>query len=144
MISYQTGDIFQSGCQTLGNPVNLWGVMGKGLAAEFKRRYPAMAQEWAWFCRYPPPRMGTLHLHTDTTPWVLNIPTKNHWKDPSRVEYIDAALNRLTAVYQDWGIKSLALPKLGCGEGGLDWEREVRPVVEAWLLDSPLWVEVYV
>ncbi len=130
--------------QTLVNPVNCRGVMGRGLALQFKERYPAMFAEYRRRCLAGALTVGRLYVWRpakDAT-WVLNFPTKNHWREPSSLEIIEAGLKRLLEVYQPTGITSLAFPLLGCGEGGLAWE-DVEPLMVRYLTQLQE-VEVYI
>jgi O-acetyl-ADP-ribose deacetylase (regulator of RNase III) len=103
--------------QTLVNTVNCVGVMGKGIAATFKKRYPAMFDDYVRRCEHGEVRLGEPYLWTGTEPWVLNFPTKDHWRSVSRLEDIERGLEYLVEHYQQWGIQSLAVPPLGCGRG---------------------------
>jgi O-acetyl-ADP-ribose deacetylase (regulator of RNase III) len=143
MIRYVEGDIFDSKAQTLVNPVNTVGVMGKGLAAEFKRRYPQMFREYWALCQSGRFTVGQLWLYRASDKWILNFPTKRHWRDKSRLEDIETGLQRFVATYEDNGITSIAFPMLGSGLGGLNWETEVRPLMERYLQALPMPIEIY-
>src|SRR5262249_32313608 len=142
MIRFVTGDLFKSGAQTLVNTVNCVGIMGKGVALAFKERYPDMYDDYRRRCEAGEIRPGVLTLYTTTRPWVLNFPTKRHWRNRSRLEDIEAGLKELAAQYKAWCIESLGVPALGCGHGGLDWS-EVRPLIEKSLGPLEIDVEVY-
>lgn len=142
MITYVTGDMFSSDRQTLVNAVNTVGVMGKGLALQFKERYPAMYKQYRLKCERDELRIGTLHLYTGYHHWILNFPTKRHYKSKSRLQDVEIGLARLRDEYVDMRITSLALPALGCGYGGLDW-KDVQPLIEHYLGDLPIPIEVY-
>jgi O-acetyl-ADP-ribose deacetylase (regulator of RNase III)/uncharacterized protein YwgA len=117
-----TGDIFESGAQTLVNTVNTEGVMGKGIALQFKNRYPDMYADYVERCDRDEVKLGEPYIYRERLyPWIINFPTKKHWRSISRVEDIEAGLDHLEAHYLDWGVTSLAMPPLGCGEGGLEW-----------------------
>ena len=136
-------DLFQSEAQTLVNAVNCAGVMGKGIAREFKRRYPAMFADYAERCRQGLVRLGEPYLYRgQAPPYILNFPTKKHWWSPSKLEDIAAGLAWLEAQYRDWGITSLAVPALGCGAGQLAWE-VVGPVLSAALERLNIPVELF-
>lgn len=137
-------DIFDSPAQTLVNPVNLVGVMGKGLAAQFKEKVPGLYSRYRFFCR-----KGQFGIHQlwryrwpDTDKQVICLPTKSHWSKPSRPEWIEANLKRLVELSEHFGITSLALPPLGCGEGGLDYATVVRPLIFEILKDVPYDVRI--
>lgn len=137
------GDIFRSAAQTLVNPVNTHGVMGGGLALEFRRRFPDMFQDYVQRCRRGEVRIGKPYIwHSPAGQNVLNFPTKDDWKSPSRLEYIAEGLRYLVDHHLEMGITSLAVPALGCGLGGLEW-RVVRPLMgrELSLLGIP--VEIF-
>src|SRR6266536_5356806 len=108
------GDILQSKAQTLVNTVNCVGVMGKGIALEFKRRFPEMYDDYVRRCDSHEVRLGRPYLWRSLTPpFVLNFPTKNHWRSPSRLDDIVEGLRYLREHYAEWGITSLAVPPLG-------------------------------
>lgn len=120
--------------QVLVNPVNCKGTMGRGLALQFKQRYPAMFTEYQHRCRTGSLAIGRLYLWRPNRKgtWVLNFPTKDHWTEPSTLEIIEAGFKRFLEIYQSVGIKSIAFPRLGCGEGGLEWQ-EVEPLMLSYL-----------
>ena len=139
MVDLVTGDLFDSEAQTLVNAVNCAGVMGKGIALAFKRRYPAMFADYVARCKDGRVRLGEPYLYRgESLPWVLNFPTKNHWRSAAKLEDIVAGLAYLEAHYRVWGITSLAIPALGCGAGRLAWD-VVGPVLHDALgrLDIP-------
>lgn len=142
MIIYTKGNIFDSPAQTLANPVNTVGVMGKGLALQFKQRYPEMFQEYKEACDMGEMHTGHLLIWRGQDHWVLNFPTKKNWRDPSKYDYIDYGLFVFTLTYEEEGITSVAFPKLGCGCGGLDWEF-IKPVMEDYLKDLPIATYIY-
>lgn len=143
MIHYVSGNIFDSPAQTLVNPVNTVGVMGKGLALEFKKRYPKMFEEYKKQCRDGWLYVGSFMLWRAKDHFVLNFPTKKHWKDPSSLIYVEAGLLSFVNEYESYGVSSIAFPKLGCGNGGLDW-KAVKPVMERYLQELPIDVYIYV
>jgi O-acetyl-ADP-ribose deacetylase (regulator of RNase III) len=133
MIELTQGDILQSEADALVNTVNCVGVMGRGLALQFKRAFPANFAAYAAACKRAEVRPGSMHIVETgqlTNPrFIVNFPTKRHWKDRSRIADIDAGLDALIADVKRLGIKSIAVPPLGCGLGGLDWA-DVRPRIE--------------
>lgn len=138
-----TGDLFQSKAQTLVNAVNCVGVMGKGIALEFKRRFPEMYEDYAARCAAKRVRLGEPYLFRRATPpWILNFPTKDHWRSVSRLSDILVGLEYLQRCCRDWGIESLAVPALGCGEGQLEW-RVVGPALYDLLGRLGIPVELY-
>lgn len=135
MITYVKGDLFSSSAQVITNTVNCVGVMGKGVALEFKHRFPTMFQDYQTRCKKGMVRTGTPYLWSNEKVEILNFPTKRHWNEPSRLEDIEAGLQYLAEHYDELGIQSLAMPALGCGNGGLKWEN-VKPLIEKYL--SPI------
>lgn len=143
MVTLVTGDLFASEAQTLVNAVNCVGVMGKGIALAFKRRFPEMFADYVARCQQGAVRLGDPYLYRGASlPWILNFPTKRHWRSPSRLEDIVAGLAYLEARYSDWGITSLALPALDCGAGQLSWD-VVGPVLSDALSRFEIPVELY-
>lgn len=140
---YVTSSLFESPAQTLVNTVNTVGVMGKGIASDFKRLYPDMYQRYRAFCKNGQLEVGQLYLYRSPHKWVLNFPTKEHWRNPSRLEWIEAGLEKFVTTYSARGITSVAFPQLGTGNGGLSWET-VRPVMERHLrnLRIPVYIHI--
>jgi O-acetyl-ADP-ribose deacetylase (regulator of RNase III) len=137
------GDIFASGAQALVNTVNCVGVMGKGIAAEFKKRYPEMFNQYKTLCDDGGVKPGAPYCYTSSSGTVIiNFPTKENWRSPSRLAYIRAGLGWFRENYQSLNIQSVAFPPLGCGNGGLSWEI-VGPVMYAYLADLPINITVY-
>lgn len=137
------GDLFESPAQTLVNTVNCVGVMGKGVALEFKKRFPDMFEDYARRCARGEVKLGRPYLHrTLLPPYVLNFPTKDDWRAPARLEDIVAGLEYLEAHCREWGITSLAVPPLGCGQGGLDWS-VIGPTLYNHLLGLGIPIELY-
>lgn len=138
------GSIFDSKMQTLVNPVNCAGVMGKGLAAEFKRRYPAMFREYQIGCQARNVRIGHPHLYKyQNGLWILNFPTKRHWRDMAYLQNIIAGLHWMSVHAKEQGITSVAFPMLGCGCGGLEPDG-VKPLLETWAnAHQDIEVEIY-
>ncbi|NSW76998.1 MAG: macro domain-containing protein [Candidatus Atribacteria bacterium] len=135
-------NIFDSQAQTLVNTVNCVGVMGKGLALEFKKRFPQMYEDYVERCQRKELKIGQPYLYTASKPWILNFPTKYHWRQGSKRDYIEKGLQYLLEHYREWGIESLAVPPLGCGEGGLAWE-VIGPIIEWYLSRMDIPVELY-
>ncbi len=142
MIRYLEGDIFSTPAQTIVNTVNTVGVMGKGIALEFKKRYPDMFDKYKTACEKKKLKIGTLMLCYEADHWTLLFPTKEHWRNPSRIEYIEQGLMKFCNSYAEYGITSIAFPKLGCGNGELDWNN-VKPLMEAYLKSLPIDVYIY-
>ncbi|MBF0553615.1 MAG: macro domain-containing protein [Nitrospirae bacterium] len=142
MINFMMGDIFKSEAQTLVATVNCAGVMGKGLAKEFKQRFPEMFKEYAKACKRGELRKGTLFFYDYLHRKILCFPTKDNWKNSSKYEFIEEGLIALRDNYSTWGISSIAIPPLGSGLGGLRWDR-VRRLIQKYLGDIPINIEVY-
>jgi O-acetyl-ADP-ribose deacetylase (regulator of RNase III)/uncharacterized protein YwgA len=137
------GDLFEADAQTLVNTVNCVGVMGKGVALEFKKRFPAMHEDYVARCGRHEVRLGAPYLYKNSEPpHVLNFPTKQHWRAVSRLRDVVAGLDYLQAHYQAWGITSLAVPPLGCGYGGLEWQ-VVGPTLYQHLSSLEIPVQLY-
>lgn len=138
------GDLLGSNMQTLVNTVNTVGVMGKGIALLFKQQYPQMFADYKVRCQNKEVKVGEPYLFKETDErWVLNFPTKQHWRHPSKLEYIEDGLRYLAEHVQEWGITSLAVPPLGCGNGQLNWDA-VRPIIEKYLYSLSMPIEIYV
>ena len=117
--------------------------MGRGIALEFKNRFPEMYDEYARYCNDKRMHPGILYLWRKSEPWIINFPTKNHWKYPSKIEYIEQGMAKFSATYVMKGITSIAFPKLGTGLGGLQWSA-VKEVMYRYLEPLPnLQVEIY-
>jgi len=133
MIRYTDTTVFNVDAQTIVNTVNCVGVMGAGLALEFQLRFPEMERDYVERCKEKKVEVGRPYLYKEyDSPWILNFPTKNHWKYPSKIEWIEQGLKYFAANYQKGGITSAAFPKLGCSRGGLEWN-EVSPLIEKYL-----------
>ncbi len=140
MVRITKGDILAADTDALVNTVNCVGVMGRGIALQFKRAFPDNFKLYEKACARGDVRPGVMFVveNTDLTGprFIINFPTKRDWKNKSRIEDIDAGLIGLVEVIRDRGIKSIALPPLGCGLGGLDWS-DVRPRIERALSKVP-------
>lgn len=137
------GDILKSKAQTLINTVNCVGVMGKGIALEFKNRFPDMYEDYVQRCQHREVKPGIPYLYkTLFPPQIINFPTKDHWKSISKVSDIERGLKHLVEYYKEWGVTSLAIPPLGCGNGQLEW-RVVGPLIYRFVKDIGIPVEVY-
>lgn len=142
-IVVKIGNLFESHAQTFVNTVNTVGVMGKGVALEFRKRFPDMFKDYVRRCESRQVRMGEPYLFkTLVPPWILNFPTKEHWRSVSNIADIERGLRYLKAHYKEWGIESLAVPPLGCGEGQLEW-RVVGPTLYRGLRALDIQVELY-
>ncbi|HEX3534610.1 MAG TPA: macro domain-containing protein [Gemmatimonadaceae bacterium] len=133
MIEFKTGDILAENAEALVNTVNCVGVMGRGIALQFKNTWPENFRAYAAACtrkEVQPGRMFVFETGRQANPhYIINFPTKRHWRGKSRIEDIEAGLKTLVAEVGNRGISSIAIPPLGAGLGGLDW-RDVRPRIE--------------
>ena len=143
MIVYVSGNLFESPAQVLVNTVNTVGVMGKGIAKEFKKIYPKMFEQYRELCENQKFSIGQLWLYKTSNKWILNFPTKKHWRFPSKTEYIEEGLKKFKTVYSKWNIHSIAFPPLGCGNGELNFEKQVRPLLEKYLNKLPVYAFIY-
>ncbi|HEX7153480.1 MAG TPA: macro domain-containing protein [Thermoanaerobaculia bacterium] len=135
MIELAKGNLLAAPAEALVNTVNTAGVMGRGIALQFKQAYPGMFRAYEAACRTGEVTIGKMHVFdrgglAGGPRWIINFPTKRHWRAPSRIADVEAGLEDLVATIQRLGIRSIAIPPLGCGNGGLDW-RDVRPRIEA-------------
>ena len=143
MITYVVCDLFASPAQTLVNTVNTVGVMGKGIAKDFKAIYPEMFARYQQLCERGQFDIGQLWPYRTSNKLVLNFPTKKHWRSPSRPEYIEAGLKTFAGKHHLYGVTSISFPLLGCGNGELDWESQVRPLMERYLSKLPIDVFIH-
>lgn len=143
MITYVRTNIFESNAQVLVNTVNTVGVMGKGLAKEFKRIYPEMFKVYQLYCEDGSLATGKLQIYRTPNKWILNFPTKENWRNPSKLEYVEAGLKKFVDNYLKQGIKSVSFPMLGCGNGGLEWN-EVKLLMEKYLKNLPIDVFIHI
>lgn len=142
MLNYTQTTVFNTNAQTLVNTVNCVGVMGAGLALEFKLRYPEMEKDYIYRCKKKEVKLGKPYLYREyEKPWILNFPTKDNWRNPSKIESIQEGLEYFANNYKRGGITSIAFPKLGCSHGGLSW-KEVSPLMEKYLsgLNLEVWI----
>lgn len=145
IIVVNRGDLFASGMQTLVNPINCKGAMGKGLALEFKKHYPLMYKDYQRRCKSGLVILGQPYLWKETpssSVSILNFPTKDHWKNDAHLCDIQSGLQYLALHAKEWGITSLAIPALGCGLGGLSWE-DVLPEITAYLAPLNIPIHLY-
>jgi O-acetyl-ADP-ribose deacetylase (regulator of RNase III) len=147
MIEYHSGNIFDSTAQCLVNPVNCVGVMGAGLAAEFKHRFPSMFDTYKKLCNDGTLRVGKIGFYAlKQSPGTIIclFPTKNHWHDRSTIETINLSLQMLVKYAPKMKIDTIALPKVGCGLGGLNFKLQVQPLIERNFSNTKFNVEVYI
>ena len=126
------GDILLDKAEALVNTVNCVGVMGRGIALQFKNRFPENFVSYAAACKRKEVVPGKMHVYStgkESPRFIINFPTKRHWREPSLLKDIEDGLLALVAEIKARGIKSIAIPPLGCGLGGLDWHI-VRPLIQ--------------
>ena len=140
------GNLLKADVEALANSVNTVGVMGKGIALQFKNAFPANFKAYEAACEKQAVRLGEVFVFDNgqlTPPrWIINFPTKGHWRARSRIRDVADGLDDLRHVIEELDISSIALPPLGCGHGGLDW-REVRSLIKERLGDLDVVVHLY-
>jgi O-acetyl-ADP-ribose deacetylase (regulator of RNase III) len=145
MITFRQGNLLEAEAEAVVNTVNTVGVMGRGIALMFKERFPDNFKAYAAACKAGEVQTGRMFVtatgELSGPKWIINFPTKRHWRQPSQIGWIEEGLRDLVRVVQEKGIRSVALPPLGCGNGGLEWA-EVRPLIESALARLP-GVEVF-
>lgn len=146
MVEFITGNLFDADVDALVNTVNTKGVMGKGVALQFKRAFPANFKAYKAACDAGDVELGRMFVtqtgQLQRPRFIINFPTKAHWKSRSRLADVESGLQDLRRVLAEYEIDSVAVPPLGCGLGGLDWV-DVRPRIEAALADLPVRVVVF-
>jgi O-acetyl-ADP-ribose deacetylase (regulator of RNase III) len=146
MITYKTGNLLEAPVEALVNTVNTVGVMGKGVALQFKNAFPENNKVYSDAVKSGTFQIGKVLVVPVKTvgavKFVINFPTKAHWRFPSRIQWIEEGLKDLHRKILEWNIRSIALPPLGCGNGGLEWN-QVRPIIEKELSDLDAEVIIY-
>ena len=134
MLELVTGDLLEADTEALVNAVNTEGVMSKGIALQFKRQYPDMFEDYQRACKESQVQPGRMHVYERpdlfNPRYIINFPTKRHWRTLSSIEDIKTGLTALSEEIRQRHIKSIALPALACGNGDLDW-REVLPAIRS-------------
>ncbi len=141
MIEIAKGNLLETPVEALVNTVNTQGIMGKGIALQFKQAFPEMFRDYEKACKAGEVRLGKVHVYdlgglSGGPRWIINFPTKGHWRERSRLADIEAGLQELVATVRRLGVRSIAVPPLGCGHGGLNWA-DVRPRIEAAFAKLP-------
>lgn len=135
-MNYTKGNILESNTEVIINPVNIVGVMGKGLALQFKQKFPTNYKIYKEACNDKTIDIGKLLLvdesNLERKKFVINFPTKKHWRNPSKIEYIEEGLKDLVRIIETQKFESMAIPALGCGLGGLEWG-SVKLLIERYL-----------
>lgn len=147
MIHFTKGNIITSSAEALVNTVNTVGVMGKGVALQFKEEFPKNLLKYKEACNSGELTPGELLITRELNSngeekIIINFPTKLHWRNPSKYEYITKGLKKLTKAISEHNIKSIAIPPLGCGNGGLDWNI-VKGMIEEALIDVECEIYIY-
>lgn len=132
MITYTTGNIFESYAECLVNTVNCEGYMGKGIAYQFKLRYPQNNKDYIRVCKNKELYIGSIHSFYEDGKIIVNFPTKDKWREKSKMSYIETGLDLLVEFIKNKSITSIAIPPLGCGNGGLDWDN-VKHLIDSKL-----------
>jgi O-acetyl-ADP-ribose deacetylase (regulator of RNase III) len=141
MIEFKIGNLFSERAEALVNTVNCVGIMGRGVALQFKKAFPENFAAYRAACQKGEVQPGTMFVfetgHLTLPRYIINFPTKRHWRGKSRLEDIESGLQALVRVIEQEGIASIALPPLASGLGGRDWKKEVRPLIETYLGSLP-------
>lgn len=139
-MNFTQGNLLDARVEAVVNTVNTVGVMGKGIALMFREKYPENFKAYEAACKAGEVEVGrmfvTAGVELDGPRWIINFPTKKHWRQPTKLEWVRSGLVALKDVLREKQIKTVAIPPLGCGNGGLDWA-VVRPMIEAALNDLP-------
>lgn len=128
MIEYRKGNMFECSADCLVNTVNCEGFMGKGIAYQFKMRFPKNNQSYIKACKSGELTVGKIHYYVEDGITIVNFPTKNKWREPSRIEYVENGMSTLVELLPQLNVRKIAIPPLGCGNGGLFWD-EVKKVI---------------
>jgi len=135
-IVYKTGDLFKDDAVAKVCTVNCVGVMGKGIALQFKKRYPLMFTQYQKACRegaYAPGKPIFIRNASTLGELICNLPTKQHWMNPSKLEWVEEGLRHLANMSVALKLETVAMTKPGCGNGGLNWEKDVKALAEKHL-----------
>lgn len=131
-IQFVQGDLFKHSLHALVNPVNTVGVMGKGLALAFKKKFPSNFQCYEVACRYGQVQTGRMFVTQDPAgqpEWIINFPTKQHWRNPTHIDWVTTGLDHLRDVLVNNQIRSVGIPAIGAGLGGLPWPMVKKEIV---------------
>lgn len=145
-MKFKTGNIFDSNAEALVNTVNTIGVMGKGVALQFIERFPTNFKIYAAACKKDEVEIGKMFITATNSllnpKWIINFPTKKHWIDKSSYSFIELGLDDLVGQIENLDIKSIAIPALGAGLGGLDWDT-VKTIIENTLHDLNIDITIF-
>lgn len=143
LIHYTTGDLLESNAEALVNTVNCEGFMGKGIAYQFKLKFPNMNRDYIKACKAGSLVVGKMHYYREDKKLIINFPTKDKWRANSKMEYIETGLDALVVLINDLNIQSIAIPPLGSGNGGLVWD-EVKKLIENKLSILSNNIDIYI
>lgn len=145
-MKFKTGNIFDSDAEALVNTVNTIGVMGKGVALQFIERFPTNFKLYAAACKKEEVEIGKMFITATNSllnpKWIINSPTKQHWIHKSSYSFIELGLDDLVGQIENLDIKSIAIPALGAGLGGLDWDT-VKTIIENTLHDLNIDITIF-
>lgn len=133
MLQYVSGDMFKSNADCFINTVNCEGYMGKGIAYQIKCQYPKTNESYVKACKSKELHIGSLHYFIENETTIINFPTKDKWRAPSQIDYIVIGLDELVKLLPKLSVKTIAIPPLGCGNGGLVWSN-VKNIIEEKLI----------
>lgn len=134
MLNFVRGNLFESHAEALVNTVNCVGIMGKGIAYQFRRAYPAYHEDYVRRCKQKEVRLGSVYSYRERGKVIVSFPTKQHWKSKSKLADVDAGLGALRSLIKSENLAVVAIPPLGCGNGGLAWA-DVKPLIQRHLGD---------
>jgi O-acetyl-ADP-ribose deacetylase (regulator of RNase III) len=142
MIEIKKGNIFSTNCQTIVNTINCEGVMGAGIALEFRLRYPEMFRKYQYLCESGKIDIGTLWIYKTANKNILNFPTKRGWRYPTKIEYIELGLKKFLQTYKEKNITSIAFPLLGAGKGGIEVQKTLD-IMQKYLSKTDIPIEIW-
>ena len=143
MFQFVTGNILEANTECLVNTVNCEGYMGKGIAYQFKLRFPENNRDYVKACKNGSLKIGAIHFFSEAGKLIINFPTKDKWREKSKIEYIHKGLAELVKLISSLEITSIAIPPLGCGNGGLNWS-EVKPIIVEYLTPFSDSLEIFI
>lgn len=135
MLEYTRQNIFDLNVEAIVNPVNCTGVIGKGLAKQFKEKYPTNFKAYKKICEDKKLSVGILFVYKvkESGKIIINFPIKEHWKNDSNIYWIEDGVKKLALLSLTYNAEAIALPKIGCGRGNLNFEKDVKPILEKYL-----------
>lgn len=142
MIKIIKGNIFTTNCKTIVNTINCVGAMGAGIAYECRLRYPLMYDRYLELCKEKKLNIGMLWIYKSEEKWIMNFPTKYHWKYDSKEEYLEKGLQKFLETYKEKGITSIAFPLLGASNGGISEDVSIA-IMKKYLEQCDIDIEIY-